>query len=231
MRRRLVTALLWFVGLGVAAWALQWAGHGPLAPPPLGNPGRWRVWLEGRDPVVAAFSVLRLAALGGLSYLVVVTAIGAALRMAGAASLVRITDRFTVAPVRRMLAGTMSLGLAASGVVGVAATTAAAQTQSTTTTAPPSSVTMHLLGPTEAVSALPVPEVAPPPTERWTVKPGECFWSIAESVLTERWDHAPTDAEIVPYWQRLIEANRAELADRNDPDLIFPGQVFVVPAP
>jgi len=41
----------------------------------------------------------------------------------------------------------------------------------------------------------------------------------------------PTDAEIVPYWRRLIEANRSELAHRDNPDLIFPAQVFVVPAP
>jgi nucleoid-associated protein YgaU len=63
------------------------------------------------------------------------------------------------------------------------------------------------------------------------VKPGECFWSIAEDVLTRHLGHVPTDAEIVPYWRRLIEANRTELAHHDNPDLIFPAQVFVLPAP
>ena len=78
-----------------------------------------------------------------------------------------------------------------------------------------------------------VPAAAPASqrSDRWTVKPGECFWSIAEEVLADRWGRSPSDAEIVPYWQRLIAANRHELAHRDNPDLIFPAQVFVVPAP
>jgi nucleoid-associated protein YgaU len=63
------------------------------------------------------------------------------------------------------------------------------------------------------------------------VRPGECFWSIAERVLTDNWGRAPTDAEIVPYWRRLIDANRLELVQPDNPDLILPGQVFAVPAP
>ena len=41
----------------------------------------------------------------------------------------------------------------------------------------------------------------------------------------------PTDAEIGPYWQRLIEANRRELVQGDNPDLIIPAQVFVIPSP
>jgi nucleoid-associated protein YgaU len=107
---------------------------------------------------------------------------------------------------------------------------------------PPDTVTMHLLSPTEpapATAALPASSAAASsaaPTaaataDRWTVRPGECFWTIAESVLTQAGGRPPTDGEIVPYWQRLIAANRAELAHPENPDLIFPGQVFQVPAP
>lgn len=242
MRRRTAAAAAgWMLALGAVAAALHWAGHGALAGPPLTDPGRWAAWLDGRDPVLAGFGLLRLVALAGAWYVVAVTAVGAALRAAGAASLVRITDRFTVAPVRRLLAGSISLGLAASGVAAVAApalrmpVAAAAQPAALPgTDAPPATVTMRLLGPTDTpVAPSPAaPDVVPAGTaERWTVKPGECFWSIAESVLTERWGRAPTDGEIVPYWLRLIEANRHDLADRNDPHLIFPGQVFEVPAP
>jgi hypothetical protein len=243
--RRLAAASLWVGGLGVTGAALQWSGGGALAPPPLTEPGHWPAWLDGRDPVMAAFSLLRLVALGGLWYLVAVTVLGAGLRAAGAARLVGVADRFTVGPVRRMLAGSISLGLAASGAVAAVAPVmrlpvAHAQTSTTSTTAavPPATVTMHRLGPAEVPAVTPVAQVPPvstpapaPAADRWTVKPGECFWSIAEDVLTHHLGRVPTDAEIVPYWRRLIEANRTELAYRDDPDLIFPAQVFVVPAP
>ena len=241
-RRRLAGAALWLTALGASAVALQWAGRGALAAPPMTEPGRWAAWIEGRDPLLAAFAVLRVVGLGGLWYLAGVTVLGTIVRLAGAGSLVPITDRVTIAPVRRMLASSVTLGLAASGVVAGAVPAlrvpvAAAQTSTSstsTTSVPPATVTMHRLGPAEPRVTPPAPQVvqvAAPATDRWTVKPGECFWSIAEDVLATRLGRAPSDAEIVPYWQRLIEANRHELAHRANPDLIFPAQVFVVPAP
>lgn len=236
MSGRRLTGAAWVLGLGVIALALHWAGGGPLAGPPLADPGRWGAWLEGRTPVVAAFSLVRLVAVATLWYVVVATFVGAALRLAGAASLVRVADRFTIGPVRRLLAGSVTLGLASSGLLAVAAPAlrapaAAAQTTTTTTAAPvPSAtITMHRLGPAEAPAPPAIAPVTRTETGRWTVKPGECFWSIAESVLTDRLGRAPTDAEIVPYWWRLIDANRSELVNRGDPDLILPGQVFSIP--
>ncbi|MDQ3642185.1 MAG: LysM peptidoglycan-binding domain-containing protein, partial [Actinomycetota bacterium] len=95
-------------------------------------------------------------------------------------------------------------------------------------------VTMHRLGPVD-VSQPPAVPLAPErdtaAAAQWTVKPGECFWSIADRVLTERLGRSPSDAEIVPYWQRLIDANRHELVQRDNPDLVLPGQGFTVPAP
>jgi nucleoid-associated protein YgaU len=252
--RRCPKAVAWVAGLGAAAAVLQWTGGGELAAPSLTEPGRWADWLEARDPIVAAFGILRLVALGGLWYLAIVTLVGASLRMLGAASLVRVTDRLTIGPVRRMLAGTMSLGLAASGVLAVAApalrapvsaaTQASEPSTTTTSTVPtsttavaPATVTMHRLGPLETAqppavgSASETVKATAPPADQWTVKPGECFWSIADSVLSDRWGRPATDAEIVPYWQRLIDANRQHLVQRDNPDLVLPGQVFAVPAP
>jgi hypothetical protein len=116
-----------------------------------------------------------------------------------------------------------------------------------TTGGPPPTITMRLLQPgareppSTSVPSVPPSRVPPstvppstvpqPPGDRWTVRPGECFWSIAEDVLAGTWGRAPTDAEIVPYWLRLIERNRAALADRGNADLIYPGQVFAVPPP
>lgn len=85
------------------------------------------------------------------------------------------------------------------------------------TTAPPKSAT----APTAATA---------PPTGSWTVRPGDDFWSIAESVVGA--SPSPGDtAGVGRYWVRLIQANRSRLADPSDPNLLFPGQVLVLPPP
>lgn len=213
---------------------------------PFGEPGRWSAWLDANGPVVGAFALLRAAALVALCYLAGITILGLLLRMAGAVRLVACTDRLTVGPVRRLLAG-ISLGVTAVTAVAVAGPATMVQAAvAQAAPAPPvtSGLTMHRLGPgeTTAPQAVPLPAptpvpgaaIAPPADEgrgRWTVRPGDCFWTIAESVLTSSWNRAPTDAEIVPYWQRLIAANRSALASPGDPNLIYPGQVFEIPAP
>ena len=128
----------------------------------------------------------------------------------------------------------MAVGSPALRLPAAVAATQQATTQTTTqatTQAPtqagaglPGTVTMHQLP-----SGQPAP--AGSSAHRWTVEPGQCFWSIAEAVLTEHLGRPPTDPEVVPYWRRLIEANRNELAHRDNPDLVFPGQRFAVPAP
>lgn len=71
--------------------------------------------------------------------------------------------------------------------------------------------------------------------DRWIVQPGDSFWSIAEEIVTEqlgpreRETSSPTDADIAGYWRTLIEANRDRLADRTNPDLLFPGQRLRLP--
>jgi nucleoid-associated protein YgaU len=240
--RRLAGIGGWLLALSGAVVALQLSGRGALAAPPLTDPGSWPAWVAGRDPVMAAFALVRLAAVAAAWYLVAVTAVGIVLRTCGAVGMVTAADLVTVAPVRRMLAGTMSLGLAASGAMGIigpaSRLTVAAAAQATQSPAPaatPGTVTMHQLTP--AAPDPPAPAAASPqaaadhPGDRWTVAPGQCFWSIAESVLTAHLGRLPSDAEIVPYWRGLIDANRDELAQRDNPDLVFPGQTFAVPAP
>lgn len=62
-----------------------------------------------------------------------------------------------------------------------------------------------------------------------TVRSGESLWRIASHRLQLTSGRAPTDAEIVPYWRALIEVNRDRLPDRDDPDLILPGQELLLP--
>jgi nucleoid-associated protein YgaU len=236
------------------------SGGGALSPPPLGSPDRWSAWLDHREPTAAAFALLRVGALAAACYLAGVTILGVALRSARAVRLVALADRFTVPPVRRFLAGTVTAGLVGLGPVGAVAAqpapsttpttavatsstpTTAVSTRSTSTTALATSddtVVLHRLpAGTTPPTAVPTatgntPATPATPAERppatWTVKAGDCFWSIAEDVLQQAWGRAPTDAEIVPYWRALIDANRQALADKGNADLIFPGQMFAVP--
>lgn len=62
-----------------------------------------------------------------------------------------------------------------------------------------------------------------------TIAAGDHLWGVAERTLADRWDRTPAPAEIATYLQRLIEANRGVLAVPDEPDLVFPGQVFVLP--
>lgn len=66
---------------------------------------------------------------------------------------------------------------------------------------------------------------------RWRVESGQHLWSIAEQVLSDHLDRPASDAEIDPFWRRIVAENRAELADPDNPDLVFPGQVLFVPDP
>ncbi|MBX3313097.1 MAG: LysM peptidoglycan-binding domain-containing protein [Actinobacteria bacterium] len=68
---------------------------------------------------------------------------------------------------------------------------------------------------------------APAAERRHVVRPGDHLWGIATEALAGTLDHRPTDAEVAPYWRRVVAAN-PQLAD---PDLLHPGDEVVVPAP
>lgn len=83
-----------------------------------------------------------------------------------------------------------------------------------------------------APSPAPVPLPAPPTAaDTWTVRRGDSFWVIAHRVLADAWGRAPSARETDPYWRALVEANRSRLADADNPDLLFAGQVLAVPPP
>lgn len=233
----------WLVLLAVVLAVLT-AGA-PRTPPVA--PAQWGGWLRSTPPVEVAFAVVRLAAIVTVWYLAAATVVGLGVRLVRAPRLTAATDRLTVPPVRRVLAG---LGMATMGLTSGAApfvgssTAVAAQAPVTVTVTteagrpnPESTVTMRRLPPTDeaAPAAVAPAEPTPPPagdrTDSWTVAPGECFWTIADQVLTRAWGRPAADQEIVPYWKRLIEANRAALADPSNPDLLYVGQTFTVPAP
>lgn len=215
-----------WVALLVAVLAVLTAGGPPL--PPV-SPDRWGRWLGATPPVEAAFALLRLSTLAAGWYLAGATALGLALRLARAPRLSAAADRLTVPVVRRMLAG---VGMATVGLT-TAAAAQAPPAQSPAVAAAEDTITMRRLPPADQAPAPAPVQAEPVPTggSPWTVRSGECFWSIADQVLHRAWGRSPTEPEIVPYWTRLIAANRAALADPANPDLVYPGQTFTVPAP
>lgn len=64
---------------------------------------------------------------------------------------------------------------------------------------------------------------------RWTVRPGDDLWSISESVLAARLGHPPDERAVASLWLQVIDANRESLADPENPNLIFAGEVVLVP--
>ena len=244
---RLGALVGWVVVLAATLVVLLRAG-GELPGPPLGSPSRWSEWAAGRDPVVAAFGVVRLGALAAAWYALAVTLLGAVVRLLSAARAAAALDRLTVPPLRWVLAATIGLGMASMVSTPVTASARVAATVSTPAGSPvtappapdePTTLTMRGLPAVDAAPSSAAPAPAPEPAEprpsdappAWTVQPGDCFWSIAEKVLLGRTGRAPAPAEIFPYWRRLIEANRAALADPANPDLVYPGQSFRLPDP
>ena len=63
------------------------------------------------------------------------------------------------------------------------------------------------------------------------MRPGESFWTIAESALATALGRTPTEPETRQYWQALINANRDALPDPANPDLLFVGTTLTVPPP
>lgn len=114
--RPAVTAALSLVGwtsLLLVGVALLHGVGGSLSPPPLADPAGWQTWADHRQPVEAAFAVVRLLTLALAWYLLAATVVGAAARLTGVTSVVRAADAVTVLMVRRLVNGALGVSLAA----------------------------------------------------------------------------------------------------------------------
>jgi nucleoid-associated protein YgaU len=64
----------------------------------------------------------------------------------------------------------------------------------------------------------------------WIVRPGDHFWSIAQSTISAQTTGGPDDEAVGRYWLRLVEANRDRLPVPGNPDLLYPGTVLELPS-
>jgi len=65
----------------------------------------------------------------------------------------------------------------------------------------------------------------------YNVVAGDSLWSIARDHLAEASGGGadePTTSEVADYWLRVVEANARNLRS-GDPDLIYPGEMIVLP--
>ncbi len=246
--QRVLLSVLWTGSVVAIIFVLHRLGTGSLSTPPFTDSTRLQAWMDERDAVTMAFALLRLVALALAWYLLAVTVLGLLARASRIPGLVALTDLGTVPAVRKVLGGIAGIGLTASaatllvgpsladhpdrGPVAVASDESASSGAVVLERLPDGSTlvlerlpdgsgtaTMRVIGPDEASGPV-----------AWTVVSGDHFWHIAEATLTEAWGRAPTDAEVVPYWRAVIDANRPRLVDPDNPDLIYPGQVFDLPA-
>jgi nucleoid-associated protein YgaU len=173
--------LVWWIGVGAAAW---WS---------LGNLS----W-PAEDPAAQAMTVVRVVAGALAGYLFVVTAL--AVRMP------RVAPRF----VRRLVAGAVGTALLVAPMTATASTgtdvrppaTEAPVLRRVTEPEPPPEDTnlVDLAGPEPANS-----------TRFVTVEPGGHLWGIAARELEGRLGRVPTDGEVAPFWRALIAANDGRL--------------------
>jgi len=77
-------------------------------------------------------------------------------------------------------------------------------------------------------SFLPIGVVTDETETTVVVENGDHLWKISASHLDDALGRPAEDGEIAPFWRSVIESNRDDLRS-GDPDLIYPGEVVVLP--
>ncbi len=99
------------------------------------------------------------------------------------------------------------------------------QTPPVTAVTPPPPVASSAGSPTAAG-----PAAEPDGTrDTWEIRAGDHLWHVARATLLDRTGATPDDDEVRTYLDVLVEANRHQLLVATNPDLVFAGQVMVLP--
>ena len=237
-------ALLLWVGLPPAAVALLlWMGRIEGMAVDWSDPLAWLRSVPVEDALTAG---LRAVVLAVALWLTAVHLLYLAAHLLRLRRLLDLTRLLMLPGMRRMADRVVAGMLVATTVAGPATATeqvdpsyvpvpAGWETPLTTTTTTVSVTTQ----PAEAPLPAPPPDPAdpsPPHPEPGSsglaavevvVQPGDNMWRLAQRRLAEAGE--PTDdRRVAPYWVRVVEANRHRIRSGN-PDLIFPGEVLVLP--
>ncbi|MFO7548419.1 MAG: hypothetical protein R6X29_06075 [Acidimicrobiia bacterium] len=238
-RSRAAPGLLVVIGVSSGcAVALQRLGSRMWLRVDWSDPAGWLTTVPAVDGLAAA---LRIAGLGLALWVTATTALHLVAVATGTARAIRLTGLLVLPPLRPLV------NAAAAGTVAVASFQPVAL--AVTTPEPPRPVTVATDGldaqdsgrdgrPDPAWSALRPRAAIPPASDpagtlpqgavEVTVVPGDNLWSLAEHRLSEVRGRPPGVGEVAPYWVEVIAANRHRIRS-GDPDLIFPGEVIVLP--
>ena len=200
----------------------------------------------------------RLVALAMTWYLIALTVAGALARLSRTQRLTAATDRVTPSWVRALLDHALGIGLTGTAVLGafvpsmvddarrgsevagderaVAESTAdqtlldgvASQRLLADNFRPAALIDLGGAAP-EDTTGTEVPASPTPAAARWTIEAGDHLWKVAEETLREARGRPVADHEIDRYWRAVVELNRDVLVDRDNADLVYPGQVFELP--
>jgi nucleoid-associated protein YgaU len=252
---RRTAPLLGALGLLALATSCWHLGRGTLPPPPVGNIGELATWAEELGPVGTTMALVQLATAATAAWLGIAMlahlAVGA---VAPSSPLRRQVARLVPATARHAVGLLAGAGLGSASIVSVATPVLASDPPATASLrevvppAPGDGPAVAVLRSIDATAEDGADhprapdddpaqhEVDPGHPDRepgaalevWSVERGESFWSIAAEVLADRWGRPPTDGEVTPYWRALVEANADRLVT-GDPDLLYAGQVLVLP--
>jgi nucleoid-associated protein YgaU len=111
-----------------------------------------------------------------------------------------------------------------------ATTTTSVAAMPSPTPPPPAPATGAPAPPRRATSTAQPRAGAPAPDRAMVhvVVAGDNLWRIATARLADALGRSPVDAEVLPYWRRVVDANRSTVRS-GDPNLIFPGEIVALP--
>ena len=238
---RLGVGISLVAALAVVIIGLHWAARFDLGGPEDWSRDGLRAWAD--DPLVVVATVARWIALGLAYYLAAVLIV---LTTSGDSEKVgRMVPRRWIAPLAAALGiGVVTMSIASSGDGGPTEPSVPLTLQTSSaplvlrpeaplpSPAPVGSVIAPTSGAGNEIVTPESTEVVPasgPSDQSVVVRPGDSFWALAAEELIEAWGRPVTDAEIVPYWHTMIDANRDRLVEPGNPDLILPGQELAVP--
>lgn len=235
--RAALSLTLWIALIGMAVVGLHSLGND------LPTTAIWSSSSTVESAMGAAARLLGLAAGYWLLVSTLVYLLGRVMRLPAAVRSVdwatlpwarRLADRISTRALVRALAAPLPLlDLVTPGYVPVPAGDPPPPATTTTVVIETPAIETPVETPVPVTPAVPtVATPAVPPaneTLEAIVRDGDNMWKLAEARLRNLTGRSPTDAEIAPYWRRVVESNRDRIRS-GDPDLIFPGEVLILPA-
>jgi hypothetical protein len=217
-------------------------------------------WLARTDLVDALTALARLTALALAYYLLISTALYLIALATGSRGLIRLARPFAIPMVRtladRIVAGSIAVSTIAAPLIATAppapdaAAVAGVSAEVSVDYVPPSRLVEDVpldrtapAPPDEQVAFTGRPTTAPqqPTVEETSPEPisgpmeviavkGDHLWGLAEARMAKAMGRDPLEHELAPYWRDVVDENRSRIRSGN-PDLIFPGEVIVLPDP